>query len=646
MKLTKLQLLNFRCFEDATIDRLSDYNLFAGFNGQGKSTILDAIAVALTGTCRGADTGRALGELRRKGSRRKWGVELNADVPDESGSGYRKLGRTEGEGPRSKTQEHVDELLGLDGARIRACLYSGELLQLDRKAAQKLLVNMAPSATVRIPVPLIEELSAFATEDAISNMKADLDMKDLDTLYGQVFGMRTTVGQELRALGDGEAAEPMPPADKYRKMRLVDVEASVAGMKTKIEDLRGTGNRIRAALEDLTSGEQRLEERHRQLTERSKEDVDVPGGIDEEMEGLSSQVNELVKKKTAIAQNIKHLQGMLASEKHEAGAARESLQAMRETGAGCHICGTKLTAAKKKNRMAALLEQADVKDTKAKETSEQLGGEMQRERQIAGEANEISVRYQTLEIRKNGLGRRLQEAADNKAALEKVTKQLIDLAQRKEEGLATLEQEALDVARRITKGDERVDVLTRYVGMRTEYERQGSNARRDLQRRHDALTRLVEAFGPKGDLRAELAGGDEMAEFLGTVKRKLVALGFAEVALEPLLALEDDIHVDGLPTRMLSDSQQLLFGLAFQVAIADVTGLGIVCIDRWESFDAASAKVARQLIKTSSVQAFVFQVLRDRDRFIQVATKANATDTTSMYLVEKGAVRAPQEAAA
>ncbi|MBC2711119.1 MAG: AAA family ATPase [Desulfosarcina sp.] len=47
MKLKKVQITNFRCFESLDVPLQPDVNVFVGINGAGKSSILDAIAIAL-----------------------------------------------------------------------------------------------------------------------------------------------------------------------------------------------------------------------------------------------------------------------------------------------------------------------------------------------------------------------------------------------------------------------------------------------------------------------------------------------------------------------------------------------------------------------------------------------------------------------
>ncbi|MCI0561061.1 MAG: AAA family ATPase, partial [Nitrososphaera sp.] len=47
MKLTKVEITNFRCFESLIVPLHPDINVIVGVNGAGKTTILDAVAIAL-----------------------------------------------------------------------------------------------------------------------------------------------------------------------------------------------------------------------------------------------------------------------------------------------------------------------------------------------------------------------------------------------------------------------------------------------------------------------------------------------------------------------------------------------------------------------------------------------------------------------
>ena len=47
MKLSRIEITHFRCFESLHVDFQPDINVIVGANGSGKSSILDAAAIAL-----------------------------------------------------------------------------------------------------------------------------------------------------------------------------------------------------------------------------------------------------------------------------------------------------------------------------------------------------------------------------------------------------------------------------------------------------------------------------------------------------------------------------------------------------------------------------------------------------------------------
>lgn len=49
MKIEKLRIKNFRCYEDIELELKEDYTVLVGINGAGKTTVLDAISIALGG---------------------------------------------------------------------------------------------------------------------------------------------------------------------------------------------------------------------------------------------------------------------------------------------------------------------------------------------------------------------------------------------------------------------------------------------------------------------------------------------------------------------------------------------------------------------------------------------------------------------
>ena len=145
MRITDLALRNFRSHTKTDLNGFATYNVVAGANASGTSTLLDAICMALTGTCRGFPGGRALEELRFSGARTPWVVRMNAitGTADAEGKGDALLiNRTEGQGPRSDVQAAVDKELGLSAAAVRCCLYMSGMAEMAPKDAQRMLLGV------------------------------------------------------------------------------------------------------------------------------------------------------------------------------------------------------------------------------------------------------------------------------------------------------------------------------------------------------------------------------------------------------------------------------------------------------------------------------------------------------------------------
>ena len=60
MKISKLRICNFKLFRDITIKMNSGINIFVGENDSGKTTILEAISMVLTGRLSGGSIANRL----------------------------------------------------------------------------------------------------------------------------------------------------------------------------------------------------------------------------------------------------------------------------------------------------------------------------------------------------------------------------------------------------------------------------------------------------------------------------------------------------------------------------------------------------------------------------------------------------------
>jgi len=128
-----------------------------------------------------------------------------------------------------------------------------------------------------------------------------------------------------------------------------------------------------------------------------------------------------------------------------------------------------------------------------------------------------------------------------------------------------------------------------------------------LETRISLLDRLTEFFGPDGAMMGQLSG--RMGSFTEGLSRHLVVFGYTcTVALEPFqifVSSSKDGHI-GLSLKRLSESEQFLFGVAFQIALAIVTGLRFIVIDGANVLDKERRKMLTGLLVNSALdQAIV-----------------------------------------
>lgn len=54
MKINRLKIVNYKLFQNVTIEMNENINIFVGENDSGKSTILEALSMVLTGKINGS----------------------------------------------------------------------------------------------------------------------------------------------------------------------------------------------------------------------------------------------------------------------------------------------------------------------------------------------------------------------------------------------------------------------------------------------------------------------------------------------------------------------------------------------------------------------------------------------------------------
>ena len=147
---------------------------------------------------------------------------------------------------------------------------------------------------------------------------------------------------------------------------------------------------------------------------------------------------------------------------------------------------------------------------------------------------------------------------------------------------------------------------------------------------------MIDFFGPNGTLLGQ-AGG-RMQSFSENLNRHLEAFGYTcNLALDPFeISIVSKASNCSLDLKHLSESERFRFGVAFQIALATVTGVGFVVIDRADMLDKERRRMLTSLLLKSDLdQAIVLATSKETEpaivpegvKFLSLATPATGHET-------------------
>jgi DNA repair exonuclease SbcCD ATPase subunit len=162
---------------------------------------------------------------------------------------------------------------------------------------------------------------------------------------------------------------------------------------------------------------------------------------------------------------------------------------------------------------------------------------------------------------------------------------------------------------RVAAGEEIARQVQQFDGMRQQYQQTCQRAEK-LRKQVAALDRLVEYFGDKGPLKTKLIGG-KLPAFRDRINEALERFGFCcAFELDPyrlVIDSENSTQQRGpLELSQLSESERYRFGIAFQVALAEATGVRMVVIARADMLLPSVRSELTELLMDSKLdQAFI-----------------------------------------
>jgi DNA repair exonuclease SbcCD ATPase subunit len=621
MNIHRIEAANFRCFAHATTPPLRRLNVVAGDNGTGKSTLLDAVAVALTGCCRGSWAGRSNGDLRRVGAKTPWSVGL--ELEDEE-----PIRRGEKEGPTSNRQQLIDQQIGIPAQTVLACLYAGWLTRLERKAAAKLVQDLARPEPVGIP----DAIARLAAEHlgAVFSVGGRVGVEALEQLYQQAYDLRRDVKRELAGLGKLEP--PVPPAGCEELAghgadvvveSIEDVVRQLADLRRQREDLvraqTPPPDPVAAERVELKGIRQAIVE-----TRTALDGLPLLDAIDAKRADVERRKKDALIGNAQAEGEREALREQLARADAEASLARATLQELARDRTKCPSCASALGAPAAWSLKEKLEERAREAERAIAAAKEQLARPAQYVDVRALESEDLVLLRQSEQRR---------ELCERMRRLEVRWKELEEAIAKAESAQKKPAKPAAggniaELEERIRKGESILAALQAHRGALEQHAKASTRAR-VLQDQVNDLERLVEAFGPNG-LRT-LAGGNTLDAFCARINELLAPAGF-QADFGPLLALQDDPIVNGRPARMLSTAEEILFSAAFACAAASCSGLEFVAVDRFEALDVANRDRLMAMLDASGHQALVLMTPVDTDAFLEAAGRSNTSDADVLFL--------------
>lgn len=565
MRIRRLELRNFNGYEhlDLTFDQ--PRTLLVGENGTGKSTIPDAIALALTGECRGVNTkGEGQRDLVRTGAAEAT-IALWIDGLDPvTLSIDTSRGATRG--------KPIDMVLGnlrTSKPYLTAALYGATFFSMHHADAKKLMMDLL---NVRVAVPPEEPDADEATNPPPKLMTLD----QVEARYRHWFDERATTkkavaavivgdvkprpdldGQDMRALND--AVESQQQAYQAAVGVTADVRASGNELRRKIADLERTAIDPATSKSKVATHEEMLA-KHRTEAEEARTKLQaIEATKAEPIETLSGQVQEL---KVFIGR----VEGQA---KPGGGAVSPSTSCVLGGGIPCLTPGSefKTVIAKTKKDLAAIEKRIKAGTKRATD----LGAA----RQAVDDADRHCV-YHKAQI----------EALQNGLRLEEERRTRLDAAR---DELSMIEPD-------LARGEESVQAARAALSMATE-------RASDLRAYQAAIKARDLAAERKASLQADLKDAEAWVEIYGPTGRRVDALQKAlgdfhqtiNAALEPFgftMTINPDpwkilVRHQGttapVPFTLLSKGQRLWTQLAFQMVMAAISGLDFCVVDDVES---------------------------------------------------------------
>ncbi len=602
MKINEIRLTNFRNHHKTVIAGLAKINYFLGFNGAGKSSIIDAIQYALTGAARGTTDGGQGSECLK--SEIKGGPKASAAVTLLTSAG--EVMRGVGQGPKSQAHFDIIQKLGLDPQFLRIMAAPMNLLRLERKKQEQVFFALTGKVVSKEDVE--KALIAAGVTDASEVADNSLTPAAREFYLGHLKKRRPEIKQEIAGL----VYVPVEGAVKVDETKRRRLEAERQALVEKANKARRDNDVAGAARRHL---EEFVESRRKKLS-----GIDDAALVDDR---LSADAVEFTKKTlieheelSAQIQAVMTRRNMALS---KLGDIRSKGEQIKKLGPTCTACLQKIDAVHALKALDESRVSYKAIDAEAKTAQ--------------GEIDALQLKINAISV--SDLREKLSrhERADAKAQANR--EMVVSIQGELDDALLKLlELPAAFNPAAATPDEHDVSLLSAEIAKLQDADREGGkmlHINRSRQVKEDELAeieRVIEAIGPGGPV-AQLMTAGGVEEVVEMVRENAAKLGVGNVGIsfDPW-----QITLNGRNIELASGSEEWRVAAAFGFAFAKKAGASIVCLDGADILRGENRDKFAELVQDSGLeQVFVAGAVDE------LPVDVEAEPGVSVYRVEANA---------
>jgi len=610
MKIHELDLTNVTRYKQAHMDLPSKISVLLGHNAEGKTTILDAIALGLTGACDRTDrAGKGQEQLVTTGQKQgaiKLTVSSNGAEPLTVTRYVPGELAIEGQhGNKTQLQANLCEYLGTDVGALSAALSTTAFIDAKPSDEKGLLFGLLQLKFDRaniidqVMMDAVDEntleVQAQAMERILKAAPANLftgEASTFDLLHKHVYQLRRDYKRDLKNLG-----EPEQP-------KLGEAAPPIEELLEHLHDLQQQRNEKQLARQKIADVDQ-IRIRLQLDLDKAKELLPKSG----DPETAKADMQKVLKKLEAL--KSKRVAAFARST-----ATQEALTGLASGrcayGADLIPCGlTKQKSEKVFEEMRRVIKQAE------------------EEYKTAGEEQDgLEERINELSVEADKVPRALVEAGLKEAEADLANLQV------PEGDPQVLADEISELTQRVQTGEQVISAANREEGARQERKKQ-QEKRAGLEQTWEVLDALVKVLEPSG------LPGKILSQTIGPIEERanarLQELTGGRYSLH--LVLDPDFAIlvdhDGVTTdlKRLSSSERFRVGVILQEALVSLTGLRFLIVDNVELLDSENRMMFMDLL---------LSMAPEMDQIIVLSTigPLGATnphiDDLALYVLEDG----------